>query len=594
MSRQPSLAFAALAVAALVSAGSAAAASAPSATTGPVTAVGPTTAVVSGSVNPNGTATTWYVEYGTSTGYGTKTPTANAGSGTSSVAISPTLSGLKPGTSYHYRVVATNTAGTGRGADGLLTTSAAPQAVTGAATGVTTTSATLNGTVNPSSRATSWYFEYGTSTSYGTKTAAKDAGSGTSAVAVSAAVAGLTIGRTYHFRLVATSDAGTSRGSDQTFQPSGTPTVTTKSASSVKDSSATLNASVNPNGQATTVIFEYGTSTSYGSKTTAKSIGSGRSSASVAVAVTGLAPSVAYHVRAVAMNASGGSSGSDQMFTTTGPPIVRSGSATGVGSNGATLTGSVDPSGHSTQWYFQYGPSTAYGLVAPAHTANSGGARSVSETIGGLTSGKTYHFRLVGQNAAGTSSSTDATFTTAGAAVTVTASTATVIAYHAVTLTGKVASGRAGEMVALFAQQFSSGSFSALATVLTDAGGAWSHVVRPAIGTTYKGVWNGSTSSAVSVAVRPSVSLHTLPHQHFQTRVLAARSFAGRTVQLQRHLLSGGWLTIARAHLNSRSAAVFHPKLKRGRWTLRAAISVNQAGAGYLAGFSPWVTIRRR
>jgi len=87
---------------------------------------------------------------------------------------------------------------------------------------------------------------------------------------VSAAVTGLTSGRTYHFRLVAVSDAGTSRGSDQTFLASGLPTVTTKAASSVKDSSANLNASVNPNGQATTVIFEYGTTTSYGTKTAPK------------------------------------------------------------------------------------------------------------------------------------------------------------------------------------------------------------------------------------------------------------------------------------------------------------------------------------
>jgi hypothetical protein len=591
---RPFQALGVFAVAALLGASGAAAASAPTASTGPVTAIGPTTATVSGSVNPNGAATTWYVEYGTSTGYGSKTATASAGSGTNSVAISPTITGLKSGTSYHYRVVATSSAGTGHGADGLLTTSAAPQAVTGAATGVTTSSATLNGTVNPSSRATSWYFEYGTSTSYGTKTATKDAGSGTSPVAVAAAVTGLASGRTYHFRLVATSDAGTSRGSDQTFQASGPPTVTTKPASSVKDSTATLNASINPNGQATTFYFEYGTSTSYGTKTAAKSIGSGRSSMNVSVTAAGLAPSVAYHVRVIATNAGGTSSGSDQTFTTTGPPIVRSGSAAGIGSNGATLTGSVDPSGHSTQWYFQYGPSTSYGLVAPAHSASSGGVRSVSETVSGLTPGKTYHFRLVGTNSSGTSSSADATFTTAGSAVTLTASTTTVIWRRAVTLTGKVASGRGNETVAVFAQRYASGSFTALATVLTDPGGTWSLVVRPSVGTTYKGVWNGSTSSTVVVAVRPSVSLRTLPRQRLATRVLGAHSFAGRTVQLQRHLLSGRWLTIARARLGSGSAAVFHPKLKRGRSTLRVAISVNQAGGGYLAGFSTWVTVRRR
>jgi hypothetical protein len=106
-------------------------------------------------------------------------------------------------------------------------------------------------------------------------------------------------------------------------------------------------------------------------------------------------------------------------------------------------------------------------------------------------------------------------------------------------------------------------------------------------------MWNGSTSSVVTVAVRPAVTLRALSRLRFATHVVGARSFAGRTVQLQRHLLSGRWLTIARARLNSNSSAVFKPKLKRGRSTLRVAISVNQAGGGYLAGFSDWVTVRR-
>ena len=112
-----------LTVGALTGAGVAIAATAPSASTGPVTAITPTTATVSGSVNPNGTATTWHVEYGTTTGYGAHTTAVSAGSGTTSTAVSAPLASLKPGTTYHYRFVATSTAGTGNGADGILTTS---------------------------------------------------------------------------------------------------------------------------------------------------------------------------------------------------------------------------------------------------------------------------------------------------------------------------------------------------------------------------------------------------------------------------------------------------------------------------------------
>ena len=268
---------------------------APSVTTGPVTVVGATTATVAGTVNPNGVSTNWFVEYGTTTSYGSKTSSTNVGSGTTSLSVSANLSGLLPGIVYHYRFVGSSSVGTGQGADGLLTTFAVPQVVTGSASAVTAGSATLNGTVNPSGRATSWYFQYGTSSGYGSTTPAKDAGLGTSPVSVSASVTGLAGGRTYHFRLVARSDAGRSNGSDQTFLTSAVPSVTTRAASSVADRSARLNGSVTPNGAATNWYFEYGTSTSYGLKTPPRNAGSGTRSTNVGATVNGLSPSTVYH-----------------------------------------------------------------------------------------------------------------------------------------------------------------------------------------------------------------------------------------------------------------------------------------------------------
>jgi 6,7-dimethyl-8-ribityllumazine synthase len=582
-------------IAALVSAGAAAAAAtAPTASTGPVTTVGPTAATVSGSVNPNGTAATWYVEYGTSTSYGTKTAAASAGSGTSSQSVSVSLGSLKPGTTYHYRFVATSTAGTGHGADGIVTTSAVPAAVTGNASAVAPTSATLNGTVDPSGRATTWYFEYGTSTGYGTKTPVKDAGSAAGVASVSAPVTGLKTGQTYHFRLVATSDAGTARGSDHTFVASAAPTVTTTAASSVNDTTAKVNGSVNPNGQATTVYFEYGSSTGYGTKTPATSAGSGTSAKTVAAALGGLTGGATYHFRLVATNAAGTTSGADQTFTTSGQPVSRTGTTSGVTGTGATLTGTVDPAGHSTSWYFEYGTTTGYGTKTASQSAGSkAGARAVSAPIAGLAAGTPYHFRLVATSSAGTGYGADATFTTLGPAVTVAATSATVVYGRGVTLRGTVSSKQANVSVAVFAARQPEASFASLANVLTGAGGAWSLSVKPTIGTTYK-VLAGSGSAVTTVSVHPAVSLVVLRRGGFSTHVAAARSFRGRVVQLQRRLPDGRWRTISRNRLNIGSTAAFHPALPRGRSLLRVAFGVNQAGSGYLAGFSVQRSVRTR
>src|SRR5438094_9636260 len=102
------------------------AASAPVAVTGAVTTFSDPSATVTGTVNPNGQATTWHFDYGTSTSYGSTTPATSAGSGTTGTGISATITGLVPGTTYHYRLAATNASGTSNGADGAFTTAGSP------------------------------------------------------------------------------------------------------------------------------------------------------------------------------------------------------------------------------------------------------------------------------------------------------------------------------------------------------------------------------------------------------------------------------------------------------------------------------------
>ncbi len=124
-----------LLVAAITSASSpapaSAAPSAPTATTGSASNVASTTTTLNGTVNPNGNDTNYYFEYGPTTSYGSTTPTAVAGAGASNAAVSANLAGLNAGTTYHYRLVATSSAGTTNGADQTFTTTSSQAVVLG-------------------------------------------------------------------------------------------------------------------------------------------------------------------------------------------------------------------------------------------------------------------------------------------------------------------------------------------------------------------------------------------------------------------------------------------------------------------------------
>jgi hypothetical protein len=566
-----------------------AAAAAPSVTTGPTTTVGATTATVTGTVNPGGKTTTWWVEYGTSTAYGSKTSSTGAGSGTASAGVSGNLSGLKAGTTYHYRFVASNADGTSQGSDAVFTTLTPPDAVTGAASGVTASSATLNGTVDPNGRATTFYFEYGSTTGYGTKTAVKSAGSTTNAQPVSAGISGLQAGHTYHFRLVATSDAGTSTGKDASFTTSAAPVVATGDASSITPTTAALNGTVTPNGLSTTWWFEYGTTTRYGSKTSSQSAGSGASARSVGATARSLRAATTYHYRLVAQNSSGRTAGEDRTFATVGPPSAQTGAPQAVAADSATLTGSVDTHGRSTTWWFDYGTTTSYGKSTASRSAGSkAGVQTVSAPLTGLVAATTYHYRLVARSDAGTTRGADTTFTTSG--VTLTTLARDVVYGGRVRLTGVVPTRRGNEQVVVFVQAYGEGSFHSAATVLTAADGTWSYLVQPQVVTAYQASWRGGTSAPVTIAVHPRITLTRTRSGHFLTKVVARRSFANRVVQLQRRK-NDRWVTIKRVRLGARSQVEFRAILPTGRSTLRIAFSVNQAGAGYLGGASRALTV---
>ncbi len=187
-------------------AASAAAAGSPTVTTGTHSNVTDTSAALHGSVNPNGSATTYFFQWGLTTAYGVNSVAHKAGHGTKPVSASTTAQALIPGTAYHYRLVATNAAGTTVGADRTFTTAGNPPpgVTTGPATQVGKNSVTVTGVVSPNKQATTYYFQWGTTTSYGQQTLAAVVPGGTAPLPVSATITGLEAQTIFHYRIVAT------------------------------------------------------------------------------------------------------------------------------------------------------------------------------------------------------------------------------------------------------------------------------------------------------------------------------------------------------------------------------------------------------
>jgi outer membrane protein assembly factor BamB/N-acetylneuraminic acid mutarotase len=191
---------------------------APVVITRPATNVAGFSAILNGSLNPRGSTTMVYFQYGLTTSYGHTTP-MQTHDGNAVRPISANISGLSASHTYHFRIVAHNGGGTVFGSDGMFTTLTAtgpPIVTTNAATNIGSFSTRLNGSINPHGLAATVYFQYGTTTSYGSTTA-NQTRSGNTYQNVAASISGLAAISTYHFRIVATNSAGTVFGHDKSF-----------------------------------------------------------------------------------------------------------------------------------------------------------------------------------------------------------------------------------------------------------------------------------------------------------------------------------------------------------------------------------------
>jgi hypothetical protein len=309
----------------------------------------------------------------------------------------------------------------------------APDTRTTGVAGLHPGTATLQGEVNPDSASvpvTTCEFQYGAGeVEPGTEpvyTASVPCstlpGPSEQFAAVSAQVSSLEPYSPYHFRLVSGNENGTIYGEDQTFVSAKVaPVLDTEPgfASEVSQLSATLNGTIDPAGVPTSYHFLYGTSSAYGSVAPfpERYVASDRTAHTVSQTLVGLTPGTTYHYALVANSPGGTTTGPDETFTTppVPAPVVTTGSASEVSVGSATLAGTVDPQGWETGYYFEYGPTPAYGSRWPSLPVTLGaltGGQPIVTFLQNLQPGTVYHYRLVATNPGGTTYGADQTFTT--------------------------------------------------------------------------------------------------------------------------------------------------------------------------------------
>jgi hypothetical protein len=395
--------------------------SAPQVVTNNASAVSANSATIAGSINPNGFATTYWFEYGTTNSLGQTTNSQSLGSGNYNQSVFANLNNLAANTTYYFRAVAQNQYGTTRGATLSFTTNTSVQYQP------TLTISPANATVsqNQSTVFTVNYDPDGSSGPQAPYTVSNSATWNVSDPNIAARTSGGTFtginpGTTQIIALYAGLTAYASLTVTYVPPTGSQPTVQTNAATNIGQNSAVVNGTVNPNSAATSYWFEYGTNANFGYTTGNQSAGAGSSAVSASASLSGLSTNTTYYFRAVAQNQYGTSYGQTLTFVTSqsqqgNAPSVQTNSATGVSTNSATINGTVNPNGYTTNYWFEYGTTNSLGQATTQQSIGSGTQnQAVFINSNNLVANTTYYFRVVAQNQYGISYGSILNFTTTG------------------------------------------------------------------------------------------------------------------------------------------------------------------------------------
>ena len=399
-------------------------------------------ATLAATVNPQGLATTWHLDYGRTAAYGSRTADGSLPAGSwSAQAVSAALGTLRPGTLLHYRVV-----GGERRRHDQRGRPHVPHGTARRSPGDDRRRQQRRGHRRRAGRVDrplrcAHPLRLPVRADPGLRRQHRPAAARRRrrrAWPSRRQLPDLLPSTLYHYRVLAISAGGTAAGADATFVSSRTPGSRAVQTFAEDDDVPALGAPVGiaaaapqvastgvlpeqtradalgfvtANGGATTVLVQYGVDTTYGSQTPAIAVGSSAAGQLVDVPLEGLSPGATLHARLVAQNALGTSYGEDEAFTL-GPagPQADTAAAHAVASRSAELDALVDAGGSATDYRFEWGASTAYGSsTTPSSAGTEAGSQAVGASLTALTPGTTYHARVVAHSARGTAYGRDVT-----------------------------------------------------------------------------------------------------------------------------------------------------------------------------------------